>query len=378
MSINPWDDEVVSERAGGVEILTMGGGALAALAKSEIDVQISTAKHYPRSIRRCRDEAMALATLDEETAATMFYALPRGGKKIEGPSARLAEVVVYAWGNIRAQAVVTDVGDKFVTALGTCFDLEKNIAVQVEVRRRITNSSGRRFDDDMIVVTGNAAASIAFRNAVFKAIPFALFKPVYEQARLASLGQAKTMTERRGAALDWFAKAGISEARVLAVLGRAGVEEITMEDLITLTGLRTAIKDGDTTVDEAFPTESGGRSAPAASAKVSDLNERIGAKKKATEPEPAPAEWTPGDDFPIPDPVLPEPRESQAPITARERYDAALSAHGITGDADRRALQKRLHAEGRVSSSNRTAWTDDDYAAALATLTEIPNPDQEG
>lgn len=89
--------------------------------------------------------------------------------------------------------------------------------------------------------------------------------------------------------------------------------------------------------------------------------------------------WTPGDDFPIPDPVLPDLSavgDQAAP--PRERYQAALSAHGITSDGDRRALQRRLHAEGRVSSANVTAWTDDDYAAALTALAEIPTTDDEG
>lgn len=297
MSHFGWDEDVVSERAGGMEILSNGGGALAAMTKSEVDVQVTTAKTYPRSVRRARDEALGLATLDEDTAASMFYALPRGGKKIEGPSARFAEVIVYSWGNLRAQAIISDVGDKYVTAMGTCFDLEKNVAVQVEVRRRITDSKGRRYDDDMITVTGNAAAAIAFRNAVFKVIPFALVKPIYEQAKLAAIGNAKTMAERRGQALDWFAKAGVPEPRVLAMLGRAGVEEVTIEDLVTLTGLRTAIRDGDTTVDEAFPVEAAESAAEATRAKAGALKERLAKKsKKESKAHSEPPEPSAGDE----------------------------------------------------------------------------------
>src|SRR5688500_14733606 len=83
-----------------------GGDALAALNRSEIDMQISTAKKYPRSVTRFKRDVESLACLDEETAATMFYSLPRGGKNIIGPSVRFAEVVASSWGNIRSGARV--------------------------------------------------------------------------------------------------------------------------------------------------------------------------------------------------------------------------------------------------------------------------------
>jgi len=55
---------------------------LRAMAKAEIDQQIATAKQYPRSMTQFHNDAITLATLDQETAAAMMYALPRGGKKI--------------------------------------------------------------------------------------------------------------------------------------------------------------------------------------------------------------------------------------------------------------------------------------------------------
>lgn len=226
--------------------------ALMALNRSEIDTQIATAKRYPRSIRQFKENAMEMACLDEDTAASMFYALPRGGKKIEGPSVRLAEVVGSSWGNLRYGSRVVAIDDKFITAQGACMDLEKNIAATVEVKRRITDSKGRRYNDDMIQVAGNAACSIALRNAIFKVVPFGLVKPVYENARLTSIGKAKSMAERRAAALEWFQKAGATVEQVLQAIDRKGVDDITIDDLYTLTGLRTAIKDGETTIEEAL------------------------------------------------------------------------------------------------------------------------------
>lgn len=249
--------------------------ALMALNKSEIDMQIVTAKRFPRSIKQFKSNAMELACLDEETAASMFYVLPRSGKKIEGPSARLAEVVGSSWGNLRYGSRIVSTDDKFITAQGSCFDLEKNIAVQVEVKRRITDKNGRRYNDDMIQVTGNAAMSVALRNAIFKIVPFALVKSVYENAKLTSIGKADSMQDRRQRAVDWFVKAGASQEQVLQAIERKGVDDITVDDLVTLTGLRTAIKDGESTIEEAL----GPKPDTKAKARKSDLNEKLDAGK---------------------------------------------------------------------------------------------------
>ena len=237
-----------------MDISVIEPSVLAELNSSEIDVQISTAKKYPRSLRQFREDATELATLDERTAASMFFALPRAGKTIDGPSIRLAEVVGASYGNLRYASRIVSTEERFITAQGVCHDLQKNIACSVDVRRRITNRDGKRFNDDMIVVTGNAAASIALRNAIFKIVPLSLVTPIYQAARLASIGEAKTMQQQRAGALEFFQKLGVQVDEVLRILGRRGEEDITIDDIVSLRGLATAIKDGDTTVEQAFDT----------------------------------------------------------------------------------------------------------------------------
>src|SRR4051812_35203832 len=99
----------------GVEVMS-GGLALSPAVRAEIDIQISTAKHYPRSIKAFKQQALDMATFDEETASGCFYSLPRGGKPVEGPSARLAEIVLSAWGNVRADARVVSADATEITA----------------------------------------------------------------------------------------------------------------------------------------------------------------------------------------------------------------------------------------------------------------------
>src|SRR5262245_15578971 len=114
-----------------------------AISKAELDQAITTAHAFPRSVKGFLNECTQLATLDVDVADDCIYAVPRKDqgqtKMIEGPSARLAEIVAHAWGNCRAGARVVDEGREFITAQGVFHDLEKNLHITYEVRRRITN-----------------------------------------------------------------------------------------------------------------------------------------------------------------------------------------------------------------------------------------------
>ncbi len=221
----------------------------------EIESQIATAKRYPRDIKVFKDKLMAMANLDQETAEGCYYALPRGGKAIDGPSVRLAEIALSCYGNCMAEADVLNEDDKFIYAMGQCRDLENNIAVRVKVRRRITYKDGSRFNDDMIAVTANAACAIALRNAIFKIVPGAYLKPVFDKCKKTAVGKVKSLAARRAEVIKKIMQFGVVEERILHVLSRKSIDEVTFDDVAILIGLGTAIKDGDTTVEEAFPPD---------------------------------------------------------------------------------------------------------------------------
>jgi hypothetical protein len=234
------------------EVPTTETGNLAVLNRSEIDMQIATAQKFPRSIKRFLDEALQMVTLNENIAQECIYSLPRDGKNIEGASARFAEIIASAWRNSRAGArVISDTGD-FVTAQGVFHDLERNVAITYEVQRRITNRNGQRFSADMIGVTANAACSIALRNAILKGVPKAFWSDLYAQAREAAIGNVQTLANRRARALVVLQKYGVTREQVLAFLKIQGEEDITLDHLATLFGITTALKEGDTTPEQAF------------------------------------------------------------------------------------------------------------------------------
>jgi hypothetical protein len=238
------------------ELEVVAPSALESMERASIDVQISTAKKYPRSLSQVKAAMLSFATLDVETAAGCFFTLPgrKGGdgKPIQGPSIRMAEIAISTYKNLRAGARVIADDGKVITAQGVCHDLENNVCISVEVKRRVTTKDGRRYSDDMVVMTGNAACSIALRNATFRVVPLALVKPVYEAAKTVAIGDAKTLGTRRADAVAHFAKMGVPKEKVFAVLGVNAIEDVTLAHLEVLLGYVTAIRDGDTTIDEVF------------------------------------------------------------------------------------------------------------------------------
>ena len=209
---------------------------MAAINASEIDSQVATAHRFPRDVEKALAKIEMLASVDEETAADCFYVLRRNGaggeSTIEGLSIRMAEIIASSWGNLRVQARIISNDGRYITAQGVCHDLESNYAVSKEVKRRITDRSGRTYSDDMQTVTGNAACAIAMRNAVLAVVP-------------------KAVTSRQQMIM-YFAKLGVTSDQLCNYLGVASVDAIGKEQIFTMRATAQAIKEGTTTVKETF------------------------------------------------------------------------------------------------------------------------------
>lgn len=243
--------------------------------RANIDIQVSTAKQYPRSISRCANNAVALVTMDKDTAQSCGYALPRGGKPITGPSVHLAKIIAQQYGNLRAEAKVVEITDKHVVSRGTAWDLENNYAVSFEVRRSIVGKNGNRFSDDMITVTGNAANSIAYRNAIFGIVPKSITDKAYKAAQhliTGDLSDEEKLIKRRDGAIKHFTDTyGITEEEVIKLCGKHTVNQIQADEIALLLGFAQSLKDGDTTVDELMaPFRKGKAKTKGASAKSFD------------------------------------------------------------------------------------------------------------
>lgn len=226
--------------------------------KASIDIQIATAKAYPRNIRRATENALAIVTMDAAIAQTCSYAVPRGGKKISGPSVHLAKILAQVWGNMRIKAKVVDIDQARITSEAICWDLESNLAIEAQIKRSITGRTGR-FSEDMITVTGNAANSIALRNAVLSVIPKGIVDKVYNAAKQTITGDISDKNKLIAKRVEVFSGLrdafGVSDKEILFAIGKAAIDFVDGDDIVTLVGVGQAIRDGDTTVEQAFKGE---------------------------------------------------------------------------------------------------------------------------
>lgn len=288
-------EEALMLAEGDVEDVKVFHGSAAALAFSEVEAQVATAHKYPRSIKRFLQEAMSMASYNEDVAKSCLYAMKRGGKNIAGPSVRLAEIAANAYGNLHVASRVIGEEERVVVSQGVAWDIQTNVRFQVETRRRITDSGGKRYNDDMVIMTGNAAASVSLRNAIFRVINRAFVHDIYEKARGVAVGDERTLPERRAKVLRDFERLGVSADRVLARVEKLGVIEIGLAELEVLVGLGTALVRKETTIDAAFPPP-GGVPTKGAQDLEAKLRASKAAKRGADDGEPPPDVQTVGDE----------------------------------------------------------------------------------
>lgn len=336
-------------------------GSLAVrLAQVEIDSAVSTAKKFPRSLTHVKSNITDLVMLDEETAAECVYALPRGGKPIKGPSVRFAEIVASQYGNCHVGSRVVDVNrsEKYVEAEGVFIDLQSGMKRTARTRRRIVDSKGRLYNDDMIIVTGNAAASIALREAILKGVPKALWREAYDAAETVIAGDVKTLSVRRGDAIRAFAAYGVTPDQIFASLEVGGLDDIGLDHIGTLTAMFKGIKSGEQQVEEYFPAKSkaadGVEAARGTAGKLSQIAAAAG--PKAGDGAVAGSGAKPADDGGGED-------EAEAEVTDEQVNEARAAGAKARKDGRKRAAcPKETRANQRLFDAWNEGWEEADEA----------------
>ena len=212
---------------------------------TSIKERTELARENKRDVPSILEEIKTLATLSNDTAISCFYVVfdPKDKKPFVGISVRFAELIASCWGNIHAGAKIVKNNGMSVTVQGFLHDFEKNAVFTVEVQRSLARMSSEK----SIQVT-NAASSIAFRNAIFKAIPAAITANVAKEVKryiTENVDGDKLINEL----LAYFKSKGVSEAEIKSLTDT--IAEHT-EKVFMMIGLRNAIEEGDTTIAEVF------------------------------------------------------------------------------------------------------------------------------
>jgi hypothetical protein len=95
-------------------------------AIAEVQAAVMMAKKFPRDIPEAL-ERIKVACRSVRLAEAAVYSYPRGGTEVDGPSIRLAEVVIQNWGNAHFGLIELSQrpGESIMEAF--CWDLETNV-----------------------------------------------------------------------------------------------------------------------------------------------------------------------------------------------------------------------------------------------------------
>lgn len=242
------------ENSGEIQIIEAGVEVFEAQERAAIDIQISTAKKYPRELRRVVDNSIVIATMNKQVASACRYAKPVGGKNVTGASVHLARIICQNYGNIRVQQRIKQVAERTIVAEAVAFDLESNYAVCVEVRRSIIDKAGRRYNDSTIETNCMAAMAIAERNAILKVIPKAITDTVYNEAFKCAFGDlsdnAQLLKERERVFKEFKNTYGVNEGDVVKIAGVNAKEGIKADHLADLSGILQSLADKELTVED--------------------------------------------------------------------------------------------------------------------------------
>lgn len=270
--------------------------AVATRTEAEVKAMYALAQLRPRDIDTVRVDLLR-ACKRSRFAETARYSIPRGGKKVEGPSIRFAEEAMRAMGNLYVSFSIVHEDEDVRIIRGRCVDLERNTPYEDELivrktmlRREVkrgqrvisqkTNSSGQTVylveaDDSELVVIQNAAKSKLRRNLILQALPSDLLEEAMDEA-IATL-RAKDASDPAAARkkiVDSFAELNVFPAQLKEFL-ECELTQISPQQLSDLRGIYQAIKEGATTWKEITAKDD----SEGTGATVSALADKVAAKR---------------------------------------------------------------------------------------------------
>lgn len=238
----------------------VGTNQLSAITRGELDVQIQTAKAYPRDRDKFIADATEWATADADTANDCVYEIrkkDRDGNEvpIRGPSIRMAEILAQAYGNLRVASRLVAEMERFVVVEAVAHDLERNNAQRAEVAVSIYSTKWkRRFSQDVIQSNILAAQAKARRNAILAVVPGAWTKKIMAAVEAKNMEGSSNLEARVENMVSYITqRLKVTVERVLARCGRSSVKDITSDDLVTIRSLVQDIQEDTLTVAQAFP-----------------------------------------------------------------------------------------------------------------------------
>jgi hypothetical protein len=215
-------------------------------AVAEVQAMIIVAKSRPRD-QHASFEAMRGSCTRPDFAAKAFYAYPKGGQSISGPSIRMAEELARNWGNMKYGISELSNRDGESEMEAYAWDLETNVynSMRFTVKHEIHTRNGiKRLTDprDIYEIGANQGAR-RLRARILSVLP-----PDYVEAAIAQCvqtingGGGRTLHDRVREMLTRFEPFGITKAHIESRVGP--LANILPDQMQELVGIYNSIKDG--------------------------------------------------------------------------------------------------------------------------------------
>lgn len=281
-----------------------------------IQGQIMLAKMFPRNMAEVWKKVEA-ACSRKKLAENALYQYSRGGTDITGPSIRLAEALINAYGNAKSGFEVIDSNPEYSRVRAYAYDMETNTLQErtfdVEHIRQTKTGRTKLTDPRDIYETVANNASRRERACILALIPGDLQDYAVNLCKT-TLEKAVDITPDKIEGLcRGLAKFGVSKTMIEARIQRH-IDAITAQQYVWLCSVGTSLKEGVAKVDDFFDRDAKpiGQNEVQEAAQPVTANKPEAPKKKASaaktqqtasvqQPEPEPAASQ--NDISIPDDV---------------------------------------------------------------------------
>ena len=258
-----------------------------ARAQAEVLAAMEAAKRWPRN-EDLAETKMRRACGRPLVAETAFWAFPRSGEQLTGPTIHLATTLAAIWGNMQYGVVELERSSARQESqmLAVAWELESNTRATTTFlvpHVRDTKKGPKPLTDLRDVYENNAnQGARRVREMIFKILPDWYTETAQDICRATLEKSDKPIEVQREQLAAAFAGLGVTVDQLVAKIGREW-DQTTPGDLAILKIVGKSIRRGEATVGEQFPS-------PGAPTRGDDpavtVDELTGGRSATTAPQP--------------------------------------------------------------------------------------------
>lgn len=268
-------------------------------AIAEVQGQLILAKRFPRDLNAAYAELMESCSL-MAMAEQAFWKRPQGGKEISGPSIRLAEEIARVFGNYEYGHRELSRGDgkSEVEVFGWDKQTNNRSIRQITVMHTMDTRDGPRKLRDQSEIDNRIAniASKQARGRILAMMPKWLVQSAIDKCKETLAGtSAEPISVRVRKMTQAFSKYGVT-TKMLEDYMEHKLDDTNIDELVDLTGIFNALKDGGRVSDYFTNKEAETASSASTASKLADTakagNTKANSRPKS-DPTPAAEERKP-------------------------------------------------------------------------------------